>query len=172
MALGFPEHYVFGAAQGDAGVITTHAATWSHNHNKVLIYNLETYSLDVPDQAASLFLFIRGVAKKAVEYKAELAKKQKKTLPPFAPEYQGWKAPPRVPSDRDTRKKRKRDADDNWFLSAWQSRDFMQDKRLWSGEMTQWAQEAVESLARSGSTGEPLRAESVRSLTYVDFLPV
>jgi hypothetical protein len=95
MALGFSERYVFGAAQGGAGVITTHTATWSHNHNKgkittknpciytgsispvqVLIYNLVTYSPDIPDQATSLFLFIRGVAKKAVEYEADLGVKE------------------------------------------------------------------------------------------------
>jgi hypothetical protein len=50
MALGFPGHYVFGAAQGGAGVITTHAATWSRNHSKVMslhkitIKNLRIYA--------------------------------------------------------------------------------------------------------------------------------
>jgi hypothetical protein len=107
----------------------------------------------------------------------------------LAPEYQGWKAPPRASSDRDPRK-RKQD-DDNGSVSGSggnpggsegaveqgvepdndEPGDFIRNKRLWSREMTQWAQEAVESLAHLGSMGQPLKAESVRSLNSVDFLP-
>jgi hypothetical protein len=119
---------------------------------------LETYSLERPDDAASFFLFIRCVTKKAVEYQAQLAKKEKELLPPFAPEYQPWKAlpppPSPPPSDRGGRK-RKRSDDDIGSVhdSVSEHDDFMQDDRLWSREVTRWAQETAESLASLGDRG-------------------
>jgi hypothetical protein len=58
------------------------------------VYELERYILDMPDHVASFFLFIRCVAKRAVEYREELANKDKDSLPPRSPEYRSWKAPP------------------------------------------------------------------------------
>jgi hypothetical protein len=70
------------------------------------VHPLESYSLQQPDRAASFFLFIRCVAKKAVEYQEQLAKKDKELLRPSAPGYQTWKAPPPPPSDRGGRKQK------------------------------------------------------------------
>ncbi|KAF9503255.1 hypothetical protein BS47DRAFT_844289 [Hydnum rufescens UP504] len=139
-ALGFPEHYVFGAAHVEAGEITTYAATWSQSYSQVLVYRLETYSLEKPAHAASFFLFMRCVAKKALEYQAQLAKKEKKSLPPFAPEYQTWKAPPPppvpLPSDCGSQKRKRSDDDiGSVYNSVSEHGDFMQDERLWSQEV-------------------------------------
>jgi hypothetical protein len=148
------------------------------------VYELETYSLNWPDEAASLFLFIHSVAKKAIEYAAQFAMIDMKSLPPFASGYQGWKTPPQL-SGRDNRK-RKRGDDDSSVHDSVSNRegasggsggvveqgieddldngDLVPGDGSWAWEMNQWAQEALESLASLGDWGKPLRAKSVRSI--------
>ncbi|KAF9510805.1 hypothetical protein BS47DRAFT_1347538 [Hydnum rufescens UP504] len=119
----------------------------------------ETYTLTKPDHVASFFLFMRCVAKRAVEYREELANKDKNSLPPLFPEYRTWKAPPRAPSDRDRKRKRGNDDTGSVGASVSGSEDAggsggaveeEGERDAWRGELAQWAQEAVESFARLG----------------------
>jgi hypothetical protein len=129
-----------------------------------------------------LFLFIPCVAKKALEYEVQLAKKDKKLLPPFAPEYQSWKGPPpplsRPPSDHGGRKRKRGDdiasvhdsvsssegapgdtggAEQQGIEPATgidEHHDFVPDDGDWFQEVTIWTQEVAESLASLGERGE------------------
>ncbi|KAF9514845.1 hypothetical protein BS47DRAFT_1342609 [Hydnum rufescens UP504] len=123
--------------------------------DQVIVYELETYSLNRPDHVASFFLFIRCVAKRAVDYREELAHKDKNLLPPFSPEYQTWKAPPRAPSDRDRKRKRGNDDTGSVGASVSGSEDaggsggpVEEDGECdaWRGELAQWCKKLSKAL--------------------------